>query len=463
MKPTSKILQNLAYGLLLMSLLLSVGSTISRPCNWNQYQGDEAHSAYNDSDIVPPLHLIWKRSLERGGISGSPVASGNRLVVLSPLGTVMHDYALLCYEIKEDGLQLIWQRSLSMVEPGTTPAIVGNTVVCPSNRMLHCFDLETGHTIWEFEFYSSPLTPVVIRESNTLVVTTKSGGLSLVDTSTGEIGWTQKSLKDVPCYFFNVPVVGDERIFVNYSASDEDGIAAFDLQGTFLWKRTEKLFHKCADDNPYITLYTGGTLFVVGIPTILFALDDDTGDILWVYEEKGLLNAFSSDGKNIYVYSRTDEGVLCLDVNTGEEIWKSPPLFPGDKESLIIIDKSLVSTKKHVFVCRHTMENIGSDQIFALDSATGELVWTSEKIDDLKGPLILCNDMLIAKTSTALYAFGQPSQATSVPPSAPPESTPPDTSPPATEPSPHIPEWYLIVVAGIIIGILIYYVWQKHK
>ncbi|MGD2247384.1 MAG: PQQ-binding-like beta-propeller repeat protein [Candidatus Methanofastidiosia archaeon] len=63
--------------------------------------------------------------------------------------------------------------------------------------------------------------------------------------------------------------------------------------------------------------------------------------------------------------------------------------------------------------------------------------------------------------------FGTPEP----PQTSPPESTPPDTSPPITEPSQsppagpepsRMPE-YLIVVVGIIIGILLLYMWKKHK
>jgi len=466
--------KELTYICLFIVLVSSMGSVNSKTCNWTQSHGNEAHTAHCDTDIVPPLVLLWKNTLEQGGISGS-VASGDRLVLLSPLGTPQLDYSLLCFKIDKTGLQTVWRRTLLAVGRGTIPAIAGNKVICPSSQMLHCFDLETGYTVWETGFDSTPRTPIVIQDTDMAAVTTipagpgKSGSLSLVDISTGKIVWTKKSLEDVQCHFFDIATAGDGKIFACYATSDERGIVAFNLQGELLWKRIGKLLNKCADECMYVMLYTRGILFAVGSPTTLFALDGETGDVLWAYEGKTLLDNLSSDGKNIYVYSKTDEGVLCLDVHTGDEIWKSPPLFQGDRELLITIDKSVVSTRTCVFVCRHTYENIGTTQIFALDGNTGAVIWTSEELENLRGPLILCNDMVIAKASSTLFAFGElhdigaPTLEST--PESPPETTTltmPSSTPAASSAS-LISLYVALILIGALIGIFFVYSLRRGK
>ena len=463
---------------LVIALATSAGS-LENVCNWSQSHGNAAHTAHCDVNMTPPFGIVWEKTLESGGISGSPVVSGDYLVILSPRGTVWHEYSLLCFRMERTELKFVWRQSLLSAELGTTPAIIGSRVICPSVNGLHCFDLETGRTLWECEFESTPETPVIIQNDLAAVTTkpvfqTRYGYLSLVDISIGEILWTVKNLEGTPCHFSNMTTAGDGRLFVCYSATDEEGIAAFNLEGELLWKKPGEMFHVFVEDSACVTLFTEGILFAVGVPTTLFALDGESGDILWSYEGKSLVDALSSDGAHIYVYSRADEAALCLDIHTGKEIWKSLPLFPGDRELLMFFDKSLISSKNCVFICRHITEDSGTANIFALDSITGGLIWTSEELEDLSGPLILWNDMLIAKTPTTLLAFGEVRGSTSAPPeTAPPETAPPETAPPETapttstespptqpplsaippEPSTPIPLVIVLILASIVVGV----------
>lgn len=151
-------------------------------------------------------------------------------------------------------------------------------------------------------------------------------------------------------------------------------------------------------------------------------------------------------------------------------------------------------------------------RLYAMDKKTKKLVWTTEKDtntgwifpagggvyvyaqngtkvweymfdQEMHTPPPLSQGILVVALQRGdVYAFATeitdepevtPSPSETEPPeTAPPESTPPDTSTPGTEPSQspppgtepaHIPEWYLVAVAGIIIGILGLYTWQKRK
>ncbi len=399
---------------LFVILIFAPGTLGTEPCSWNQVHGNEAHTAYADIDIIFPYEILWKETVEYGEISGSPVVSGNRLVLLCaqsplshhPLSTWPTNYALQCYTMGGNGLRLDWSQSISGISLGTSPAIADDRVLCPSSQQLRCYALETGHEIWETELPGEPSTPVVVHDARFAVVETVEGNhLHLVDMTDGKIVWTIDTLEGIECSFLHAVTAGDDKLFVRYELQDEEGVAAFNMEGELLWKRTGQVIHRFADDNACVTLFTAGTLFVVGNPPVLLALDGESGEVLWTYEG-GFLDALTSDGRNIYVYSRIDEGVLCFDVPSGKKVWTSSSIFPGESENTLLFEKSIISTRGCVFICNQSLD-IDSGQIFGVDNRTGEVVWKSEELKNLRGSLVLCNDLLIAKTSNSLFAFNK--------------------------------------------------------
>ncbi|MGC1120081.1 MAG: PQQ-binding-like beta-propeller repeat protein [Candidatus Methanofastidiosia archaeon] len=449
------------------------GGSVTYQTNWSQFHGDEGHTSHADS-IISPTSITWENTLEYhkygveniyGAVSGSPVAEENRIIVLSdwmyeslPLVYPQHDYLLLCFEMEKQGLILLWQILLPEAVIGMSPAIYKGRIIVPSGTKLLSFDLETGQPLWETSVSFSAGTPVILHDLGMVVVITRRG-FSAIDADDGSGIWTIRDLEGNQCHFFDVPTAGDGRIFVCYETENEEGIAAFDTNGELLWKREGKIQRTCINECFFATLYTGGILFAIDDSGTLCALDSETGITLWTYQGKTLLGNMSSDGKNLYVYSKTDEGVICLNGRTGEEIWKSPALFAGERDVPIYVYKSLVSTQNHIFICRYSVHDIGNTQIIALDKQTGERVWESEELEGLEGPLIVCDNFLIAKTSSRLIGFGSQTE--------PIESTPPETAPPSTVPlSPEPPlklsEWYyLVVAAGISVVLIVYVLWKK--
>jgi outer membrane protein assembly factor BamB len=432
-------------------------------CEWAQCYTNEGHTSHADTNIVPPLALLWKESPEyeifgigtvSGSVSGSPIVCGDRLVLISRpfTSSSSRDCFLLCYALRESGLQLVWYQSLPEAYSDKSPAIAGDKVICPSDLGLHCFDLEKGEPLWEARFGYSVEAPTIVRDANAAIAVTR-GGLSLVSISTGEILWTITSLEGTRCQFEEIATAGDDKIFVYYSCPDEDGIAAFNLEGALLWKRQVSLLRKYSDAlGTYVTLCTEGSLFVVDERMTLHALNVETGDTIWTYG-KGFLDALSSDGKSLYVYKGDGEAAVCLDIATGNEVWESQALFPEEWPK-IVIDKSMVSTGNCIFIC-HYSPLIPDSAIVALDSRTGELLWRSEEIEGLRGPSVIWKNMIIVATSGSLLSYGIEDRGLSE--SIEPESAL-NTYPPQTKSSgfPRKPStwYYLVLAAGVAAGIL---------
>lgn len=446
----------------LVMIMMGCNWIQSQTGSWPQFGSDETHSFHTNTSLSPPLIISWEKPTEKAAISGSPVANENRMALLFYLGTFTSDYSLQGFTLNEGGLHFQWHVSLSGIQLGTSPAIAGSNIICPSNYNLSCFRLEDGEKVWEVTLDSQALAPVILENASKAAGTTLSGELFLIDVNQGNTIWIQRNLEGEQCYFFDIPTGGDGKIFVCYATENEEGIAAFDIAGKLLWTKVVRLQSTCINECSFIILYRDGTLYVLDESGILCALDSETGDIRWTYSGKTLLGVMSSDGENLYVYSKTDEGVICLNARTGAESWGSSHLFPGEKDIPIYVYKSIVSTQGHVFICRYSIHDIGNTQIIALDRQTGERVWESEQLEGLEGPLIVCDGFLIAKTTSRLIGFESQTE--------PIESTPPETALPSTiPPSPKpggpllVSDWYYLVVATGIIIILVIYILRKKE
>lgn len=389
--------------LLILLLLIEIFSNNMNI--WNQSYGDQAHTANVNIEVTLPLEVIWKKNVMHDEIPGSPICKDDKLIILASQSIPEGKHFLLCYNIDNSRLNLNWSQSLSDTAQGISPVIIGDSVICSSSQSLHCFDLETGSDIWEIKFTDTAcLSPTALPVSNSVIVPTSDGHLYSIDALRGNIIWIKDNLFDNACHFYPLVTASDDKLFVCYKQKNEKGIVAFDLSGNLLWIKKGELIHIYVDDNVYVTLFNEGILFALHDPKTLWALDGDSGVILWEYNGNGLLDVLSSDDKNVYIYSKMIEGVISIDMQTGKEVWKSQSIFPGESESAIIIDKSILSIKNCIFIC-HRSFDIKSGHIFGLDKENGSIIWKSEEISNIKGPLIFYHGLLIVKSDTSLIAF----------------------------------------------------------
>ena len=93
-----------------------------------------------------------------------------------------------------------------------------------------------------------------------------------------------------------------------------------------LWRYTEKPLLE------FPPIYVAGTLYAVNNNGIAFALDADTGKVLWE-RRVGHLNASSPAYAHhrLYIVNLEPGHIVKLDAKTGRVIWKRP--LPGRAES----------------------------------------------------------------------------------------------------------------------------------
>jgi outer membrane protein assembly factor BamB len=131
-----------------------------------------------------------------------------------------------------------------------------------------------------------------------------------------------------------------------------------------LWHFTEKPLLE------FPPVYDGGKLYFVNNNGFAYALDADTGKVLWK-RRIGRLNASSPTyyKHRLYIVSLEPGHVLKLDAKTGKVLWKHS--LPGRAES-----SPLVMGRTLYFGCEN-------DQLFALSTRNGNVRWATT----LAGPV----------------------------------------------------------------------------
>jgi outer membrane protein assembly factor BamB len=131
-----------------------------------------------------------------------------------------------------------------------------------------------------------------------------------------------------------------------------------------LWRYTERPLLE------FPPIYVGGTLYAVNNNATAFALDANTGKVLWE-RRIGRLNASSPAyaKHRLYIVNLEPGHIVKLDAKTGKEIWRRS--LPGRAES-----SPLVIGRTVYFGCEN-------GELFALSTVNGNVRWSTS----LGGPI----------------------------------------------------------------------------
>jgi outer membrane protein assembly factor BamB len=131
-----------------------------------------------------------------------------------------------------------------------------------------------------------------------------------------------------------------------------------------LWRYTERPLLE------FPPIYVGGKLYAVNNSGFAFALDADTGKVLWE-RRIGLLNASSPTyyRHRLYIVNLVPGHIVKLDAKTGKVIWKKS--LPGRAESSpVVVDRTVY------FGCE-------DGNLYALSTISGAVRWATQ----LGGPV----------------------------------------------------------------------------
>ena len=184
------------------------------------------------------------------------------------------------------------------------------------------------------------------------------------------------------------PTVADGMVF---AGSYEDRVYALDADtGELQWS------FEAESDLNIPSLVAGGVVFVEDVAN-LYALDAATGKELWRSEP----SSFSVSGATVYQDTETADGleVSAIDGWSGQRMWVTnvprsspipiPRLFP------------LTAVGGNVYVSDKFQ------QVQALDSTTGKLVWTLDAGDPVQAPPTASNEVVFMRSYKTAYALDE--------------------------------------------------------
>jgi outer membrane protein assembly factor BamB len=211
---------------------------------------------------------------------------------------------------------LLWQYHY-FVRAGYSPALIDGRIVLNSEQ-LKILDVETGQELWSYA--TDPLgdTSPVVTDSTIVTVSSDDGIVYAFDLDTQELLWTHSMdtlVLSTPAVYENevLIVTYDETI---YALDEETGDVLWDknvkeeshFPGFEVIRNVQAGFSSSpaiADNKVYVGLWSGTFL----------CLEVDTGEILWKYETGGSIKASPAIADEKVFISSTDGKVYCFGID----------------------------------------------------------------------------------------------------------------------------------------------------
>lgn len=221
---------------------------------------------------------------------------------------------VVCLDPK-DGT-LLWQYHY-FVKAGYSPALINGRIILNSEQ-LEILDVETGEELWSYATEPLDDTSPVVTDSTIVTVSSEDGIVYAFDLDTQELLWTHSM--DIPV--LSTPAVYGNRILV--ITYDETIYALDEETGNVLWEKNVKeesdfpsfdvlrnlqaSFRSSpaiADNKVYVGLWSGAFL----------CLEVDTGETVWKYKTEGSIVASPAVACEKVVVASTDGRVYCFGID----------------------------------------------------------------------------------------------------------------------------------------------------
>ncbi len=211
---------------------------------------------------------------------------------------------------------------------------------------LYALNARDGTELWQYKA-GEELATTPVEASGKILVASQNDTLHAVDAKTGKWVWQYK--RDPPPGFtirgMSSPVVSNGRVFLGFS----DGVvASLDLKdGVAKWERSlSGGFGAFLDVDTQPVLDDSGRLYVASYKDGIFALNAESGDVIWHSVLTGITSLIAKDD---VLFATGDARVTALLTDGGRTVWslelkgragRMPSLVQG--LLIVPVDASLV-------------------------------------------------------------------------------------------------------------------------
>jgi len=421
----------LFVSLLAAILISATGLTITEPVDGGTYDGDwltVRAIVENDNEtpdsvshslngqplaLIPRLNTDWYTYMQNDlhhGYSESPAPTDSTILWTAPVTGDYHEFP--------------------------TPIIVDGIVYYPSNYgtdSLYALDAATGELIWK---YRTGYTDDAVTVKDGYLYTA-SDSLWCLDALTGERVWATAAADADG----STPAVVGGRVYcgrASYSGSTSYIYCFNAITGAEIWSQTISGYTASC-----LTVCSG-MVFIPAYMGSLYALDSNTGSLVWENTDSygGYWDSSPVVVGNVIYINGQDSRTRAINAMTGITVWEvditpgtyisatiayhDGRLYFGDQvDAFHCLDASNGSTIWSVPGVEHGSSGIAdgivfygegsnyyadSARVFALNCETGQVVWSymtnTGPYGIVSSPAITDGVMYIAGTDGNLYAFG---------------------------------------------------------
>jgi outer membrane protein assembly factor BamB len=310
----------------------------------------------------------------------------------------------------KDDPKVVWRKPVG--EGHSSPVVAGGLVFLHTRvadkeeEAVTAFDAKTGEPKWQKSYARASAKNILFGQGPRATLTVDgnrlytfgiTGVLSCWDTADGKQHWQLDALKQfgAPNLFFGVsssPLIAGDLVLVQV------GNDAKRPQGTCVVafkKESGDVAWKALDDNASYSspiLSQGKAIYLTGAN--LVALDPKNGDVSWKHPFRDLLNESSSTPVRIgdvLIGSSVMAGSIGLKLSDMDgktavkEIWK-------DKALTCYFSTPLDIGNGHVYLVTGKPPPFASATLHCVETATGKIVWSKEKIGTYHAALTRMGD-----------------------------------------------------------------------
>lgn len=341
--------------ILVLVLLSSTFYVFGQNSSWETWRGPNANGSINEADwspdkIIDGKGILWSKNVGTG--HSSVAISGDKL------------YTMGNWEISENSF---------------------------IDRVV-CLDLNTGETLWKFEYDMDeledpgPFSTPLLSEGN-LYTLGRGGQLYCFDAGNGDVKWAKNlvslGMTREDCEFACSPIIIDHILVLNMNLS---GLAIDCHSGDVIWnsKIDQRGLSTAVELN-----FNDSRLVAIQGDKETRAVNYKNGEVEWMIPEGHICDPIIIDN-NLLIYSYKGTSLYNLLSNPPERKWHNPEI-KAQFQSFVTVDGY-----------SYGFASYGGMKLICFEISTGHIKWASKMS---AGSLIVSNDILIVIDKEGILRF----------------------------------------------------------
>ena len=313
------------------------------------------------------------------GIYCSPAVEKDKVFVGDDLGR------LTAYALKNG--KKLWSFQSGKRIVGTPAVSEGIVVFGSADCKIYGLDAQNGNLLWTVEA-AEPVLGAVTIENGIAYIGASDHTFRAVNIRTGEVKWAFAGVRG---YIETKPLVTDNKVI--FGAWDNTLYALNKADGKELWKWTGGLTRMHFSPAAVWPVAADGKVFITDPQRAMTAIDIETGNTVWRTFQSMVRETIGLSEDKERIYSKTmNDSIVCYSTkgNQPHKLWASNVGFGYEHAPSMQVEKNGV-------VFGSTKEGL----IFALEAATGEVLWKHKTGNSLISTVVPLDNNRVLFTATS--------------------------------------------------------------